>query len=95
MTSPSIRALWKELQASATPTAVLVFAHGLERLSVQTQTPAQERQLQKLLHDLAAHLVGIYDQTVSFADLAEDVAATQAELMATPPEKLLSHDCAD
>ena len=90
MNSLPIRKLWKELQASATPTAVLVFAHGLERLSVRTETPAQERQLQKLLHDLAAHVVGIYDQTVSFADLVEDVAATQADLLATPTEKLLS-----
>jgi hypothetical protein len=89
MTSPSIRKLWKELQASSAPTAVLVFAHGLERLSVRTETPAQERQLQKLLHDLAAHVVGIYDQTVSFADLVEDIELTQADLLATPTEKLL------
>jgi cell shape-determining protein MreC len=78
--------LFKEIQASSSLTAVLVFAHGIEKLSVRTDSYEQEQQLQKLLKDYKQHLAGIYDASVAFVDLVDDVNTLKTELMNDPCE---------
>jgi hypothetical protein len=76
----SIRLLFKQLQQAPAPMAVLLFAHGLETLSIQPETPLQEQQLQRLLQDYQRHLVGVYDASVSFAALTDDIETTREEI---------------
>jgi uncharacterized protein with von Willebrand factor type A (vWA) domain len=79
MNSP--KHLYQAIQQSPHRTAVFVFAHGLERLSMYTETLLQEQQLQKLLRDYARQLVGIYDQSVSLEDLTGDIQSAQEGLL--------------
>ena len=79
----SPRSLWKQIVQSPHKTAVLAFPHGVETLVVNPETLLQEQQMAIFLRDMQAHVVGVYDQTVSFADFAEDLQAALDESLSS------------
>jgi hypothetical protein len=84
--SHTTRSAFRLIKDAPILTAALVFPHGIELLSVKTESALQEQQLQMLLQDFEVNLAGVYGNSVQFDEFVADVIAVKTEL-------LLRDDC--